>query len=136
MDDGLEEEIITLASKLQDIRILARASSSSSNGMGSKIQSIGARLSAQYPLEGDLRPLLGAIRATAQLINVEDQAQVFADQYDVLCEGLADGESGLSDANGFNSIDEVLDRSGARSACENCASDQHLPLEGVVQSQN
>jgi TolB-like protein/DNA-binding winged helix-turn-helix (wHTH) protein/Flp pilus assembly protein TadD len=94
--DGLTEEMITQLAGLQPNRlgVIARTSVMSYKHSDRNIARVGRQLGVQYILEGSLRestvpggakaPLSksGSVRITAQLVQVKDQTQIWAQDYD------------------------------------------------------
>ncbi len=80
--DGLAEEIINALTRVPGLRVTARSSSFAFRGKELAIDEIGARLRAEYLLEGSVRKCGNRIRVTAQLINVCDGYHLWSECYD------------------------------------------------------
>ncbi len=80
--DGLTDEIITVLSQIQDLRVIARTSVFPYKGTGKPLAQIGAELGVSTLLEGSVRMAGDRIRVTAQLIDVNSQAHRWAQAYD------------------------------------------------------
>lgn len=80
--DGLTDEIITVLSQIQDLRVIARTSVFPYKGTGKPLGQIGAELGVSTLLEGSVRVAGNRIRVTAQLIDVDSQAHRWAQTYD------------------------------------------------------
>jgi len=79
--NGLTEELILNLSRLKDIRVVSRTSIMQYKGTGKDIQTIGKELGVRYILEGSVRKLQDDLRITAQLVDVETDAQLWAGKY-------------------------------------------------------
>ena len=79
--DGLMGELIANLSKLRDIRVVSRTSSLQYKGTKKDIKTIGRELGARYIIEGNVRKFGDNLRITAQLIDVETDAQLWAETY-------------------------------------------------------
>ena len=82
--DGLTEEMITRLGSLdpQHLGVIARTSVMHYKNSQEKLDQIGRELGIRYVLEGSVRREAGKVRITAQLIEVKDQTQLWARQYD------------------------------------------------------
>jgi serine/threonine protein kinase/Flp pilus assembly protein TadD len=79
--DGLTEELILNLSRLKDIRVVSRTSIMQYKGTSKNIQTIGKELGVRYILEGSIRKFQDDLRITAQLVEVETDAQLWAGKY-------------------------------------------------------
>jgi serine/threonine protein kinase/Flp pilus assembly protein TadD len=79
--DGLMGELIANLSRLRDVRVVSRTSSMQYKGTKKDIKTIGGELDARYIIEGNVRKFQDNIRITAQLIDVETDAQLWAETY-------------------------------------------------------
>lgn len=79
--DGLMGELIANLSRLKDIRVVSRTSSMQFKGTKKDIKTIGKELDARYIIEGNVRKFQDNLRITAQLIDVETDAQLWAETY-------------------------------------------------------
>ncbi len=84
ISDGLTEEMITRLGSLNPERlgVISRTSVMGYKNGIPKLDQIGRELGVQYVLEGSLRETPGHLRITAQLIRVQDQSHVWAQNYD------------------------------------------------------
>ncbi len=80
--DGLTDEIITVLSQIQELRVIARTSVFPYKGTGKPLAQIGSELGVSTLLEGSVRVAGNRIRVTAQLIDVDSQAHRWAHAYD------------------------------------------------------
>jgi len=79
--DGLTEELIANISKLKGIRVISRTSSMQYKGTKKDMKTIGRELGVRYILEGSVRKFQDNLRITAQLIDVETDAHLWAETY-------------------------------------------------------
>ena len=79
--DGLTEELIINLSRLKDMRVVSRTTSMQYKGTNKGIKDIGRDLSVRYIIEGSVRKFQDNLRITAQLIDVEKDAQLWAETY-------------------------------------------------------
>ncbi len=80
--EGLTEELITVLSRIQDLRVIARTSVAQYKATTKPIGQIGAELGVGSVLEGSVRKSGNQLRITVQLIDVESQAHRWAETYD------------------------------------------------------
>ena len=79
--DGLTEELILNLSRLENMRVVSRTSIMQYKGTAKDIRTIGKELGVRYILEGSVRKLHDDLRITAQLVDVETDAQLWAGKY-------------------------------------------------------
>ncbi len=80
--DGLTEDIITELARFKDLYVLARNTTYQYKGQAVDVHAIGKKLGAKYVLEGSVRKSANQVRITAQLIDVQSGAHVWANRYD------------------------------------------------------
>ena len=80
--DGMVEEIITALSRIRWLFVIARNSSFTYKGQAVDVKRVGRELGVRYLLEGSVRKAGGQIRITAQLIEAESEAHLWADHFD------------------------------------------------------
>jgi TolB-like protein/DNA-binding winged helix-turn-helix (wHTH) protein/Tfp pilus assembly protein PilF len=82
--DGLTEEMIVQVGKLSRERLTVIARSSVAKYKGSKLtaKEIGRELSADYLVQGSVRRSSGRIRITVQLIQAQNQTDLWTESYD------------------------------------------------------
>jgi adenylate cyclase len=88
--DGMAAEIVTALSKISSIRVIARHSSFAYRGQSTGIRQFAKELTVRYALEGTIRRAGRRLRITAQLIDAEDGAHLWADRYDRTVEDVFD----------------------------------------------
>src|SRR5262249_35092909 len=83
LSDGLTEEMITQLGRLEPdrLRVLARSSTWKYKRADRDIGRLRQELAADYILEGSVRRAGERVRVTAQLVQVDDQSQVWAETY-------------------------------------------------------
>jgi serine/threonine protein kinase/Tfp pilus assembly protein PilF len=79
---GIAEEIINALSKVRTLRVAARVTSFAMKGRHDDLQDVGKRLKVSTVLNGSVRRSLNRIRVTAELVNVSDGSQLWAERYD------------------------------------------------------
>src|ERR1700739_3403550 len=80
--DGVVEEIITALSRIHWLFVIARNSSFTYKGQAVDVKQVGRDLGVRYVLEGSVRRAGGRVRITAQLIEAETGAHLWADRFD------------------------------------------------------
>ena len=80
--DGMVEDIITGLSRIKWIFVIARNSTFTYKGRSVDIKRVGRELGVRYVLEGSVRKTRDRVRITAQLIDAETGAHVWAERYD------------------------------------------------------
>jgi TolB-like protein/class 3 adenylate cyclase/Tfp pilus assembly protein PilF len=86
--DGMVEEIITALSRIRWLFVIARNSSFVYKGQAADVKRVGRELGVRYVLEGSVRKAGGRVRVTAQLIEAETGAHIWADHFDGLLEDV------------------------------------------------
>jgi adenylate cyclase len=80
--DGIAEDIITELSRFRSLLVIARHSSFVFKGKAVTVQQVGRELGVQYVLEGSVRRLGNRVRITAQLIDSQTSAHIWAERLD------------------------------------------------------
>jgi TolB-like protein/DNA-binding winged helix-turn-helix (wHTH) protein/tetratricopeptide (TPR) repeat protein len=82
--DGLTEEMIAQLGRLdpKELGVIARTSVMHYQHSSEKVDQIGSELDVQYVLEGSVRRDSQKVRINAELIEVDGQRQLWAQQYD------------------------------------------------------
>ncbi|MEM8799103.1 MAG: tetratricopeptide repeat protein [Pseudomonadota bacterium] len=88
--DGMTEDIITLLSRFDGFRVIARNSTFAYKGQHPDIRDVGATLGARYIVEGSLRKAGSKMRTTVQLIETAGGTHVWAASYDQQCDDCAE----------------------------------------------
>ena len=79
---GITEEIIISLTKIPGLRVISRTSAFALQGKDLDVTEIGRRLRVETALEGSVRKVADRVRVTAQLVNVEDDHQVWSKRFD------------------------------------------------------
>jgi TolB-like protein/class 3 adenylate cyclase len=88
--DGMVEEIITALSRIRWLFVIARNSSFIYKGQAIDVRQVGCELGVRYVLEGSVRKGGNRVRITAQLIEAETGAHLWADRFDGSLEDVFD----------------------------------------------
>jgi len=88
--DGMVEDIITGLSRIKWLFVIARNSSFTYKGKAIDVRQVGRDLGVRYVLEGGVRKAGNRLRITAQLLEAETGAHLWADRYDGALEDVFD----------------------------------------------
>jgi len=88
--DGMVEEIITALSRIGWLFVIARNSSFTYKGKSVDVKQVGRQLGVRYLLEGSVRKGGNRVRITAQLVEAETGAHLWADRFDGSLEDIFD----------------------------------------------
>ncbi len=88
--DGMVEEIITALSRIRWLFVIARNSTFTYKGQAVDVKQVGRDLGVRYVLEGSVRKGGNRVRITAQLIEAETGAHLWADRFDGSMEDVFD----------------------------------------------
>lgn len=80
--DGITEDIITELSRFRELSVIARTTSFHYKGQSPKIQEVGREVGVAYVVEGSVRKAGNRVRVTAQLVDAESGAHLWAERYD------------------------------------------------------
>jgi adenylate cyclase len=80
--DGMVEDIITGLSRIKWLFVIARNSSFAYKGKSPDIRQVGRELGVRYVLEGSVRKAANRVRISAQLIEAQTGAHLWAERYD------------------------------------------------------
>jgi len=81
--DGLTEDLMTALSRASsDLRVLARNTTFQYKGRAVDVPKLGRELGVRYVLEGSVRRADDGLRITAQLIDTQTGAHIWADRFD------------------------------------------------------
>jgi tetratricopeptide (TPR) repeat protein len=86
----MNEEIITALSRIRWLLVIARNSSFTYKGQAVDVKQVGRELGVRYVLEGSVRKAGGRVRITAQLIESQSGAHLWADRFDGSLEDVFD----------------------------------------------
>jgi serine/threonine protein kinase/tetratricopeptide (TPR) repeat protein len=96
--DGLTEELITDLSGVKALRVTSRYSSMQFKATTKTPREIGRALHVRYLLTGSVRKAGGALRITAQLLDTEKDAPVWAEKYSGTMDDVFDVQERVSRA--------------------------------------
>src|SRR6516225_8022427 len=88
--DGMVDEIITALSRIRSLFVIARTSTAGYKGQSLDPKRIGRELGVHYVLEGSVRKAEGRVRISAQLVEAETAAHLWADHFDSSLEDVLD----------------------------------------------
>ena len=80
--DGMAEELISAFARIKGLSVAARTSAFLFKGQKVDVRQIGERLMVATVLEGSVRKMGNRLRIAAQLMNVHNGYQIWADRYD------------------------------------------------------
>jgi adenylate cyclase len=80
--DVITEELTTALSRIRNSFVIARSTAFTYKGKPIDVKQIGKDLGVRYVLEGSVQPSDSKVRVTAQFIDAETGAHVWADQFD------------------------------------------------------
>ncbi len=80
--DGMVEDITSGLSRFKWLFVIARNSAFTYRGRSVDIRQVGRELGVRYALEGSVRRSADRVRITAQLIDTESGAHIWAERYD------------------------------------------------------
>jgi len=94
--DGLMEEVIADLSRVQALTVISRTSSVKLKETDWDLRRIGRELNVGYALEGGVRRAGSTLRITAQLIDLETDAHLWAEKYSGTVDDVFDLQERLS----------------------------------------
>lgn len=80
--DGISEEILTMLSRIRDLRVAARSSAFTYRGGGVDLREVGEELGVPYLLAGSVRKDGDELRISAELVSAQDGLRIWAETYD------------------------------------------------------
>jgi TolB-like protein len=80
--DGMTEDLITDLSKISDLTVISRTSTSGYKGKEIDIREVGEALNVRYVIEGSVRKAGEQVRINAQLIDATTGGHLWAERYD------------------------------------------------------
>jgi TolB-like protein/class 3 adenylate cyclase/Tfp pilus assembly protein PilF len=95
--DGIVEDIITALSRNRGLFVIARNSSFTYKGRAVDVRQVGHDLGVRYVLEGSVRKAASRLRITAQLIEAETGAHLWADRFDGALEDVFELQDGITE---------------------------------------
>ena len=79
--DGVQEDILTNLSQIDELRVIARTSTLGYRDTTKKIKEIGVELGVRYLVEGSVRRAGKQVRVTVQLIDAQIDEHIWAQNY-------------------------------------------------------
>jgi TolB-like protein/Tfp pilus assembly protein PilF len=98
LSDGITDDLINALGRVPELRVVARTSAFTFKGKAEDVRQVGRRLNVEAVVEGSLRRLGDTLRVTAQLVNVADGYQLWAERYERPSAQLLATEDDLSRA--------------------------------------
>ncbi len=86
--DGISEEILTVLSKIPDLRVTARSSAFFYKGRGLDLRQVGEELGVSYLLAGSVRKDGDHVRISAELVSASNSFRLWAETYDRRLENI------------------------------------------------
>jgi len=80
--DGIQEEILTLLSKIGDLKVISRASTQRYKGAPTNLPTIAQQLGVANILQGSVQRSADQVRVTVQLINARSDSHLWAETFD------------------------------------------------------
>ncbi|MEP6828451.1 MAG: winged helix-turn-helix domain-containing protein [Aestuariivirga sp.] len=96
--DGLVEELITDLSRMPNIFVIARNSTSAYKGKSVDIREVAKALGVRYVLEGSVRKFADRVRITGQLVEGSSGTHVWADRFEGSIKDIFDLQDQLADS--------------------------------------
>jgi len=96
--DGLTEEIITDLGRVGNVRVISRKSSMQLKGTDKDIKTLGRDYHVRYVLTGSVRRMNENIRVNAELVDADNERQIWADRYSGTMKDVFDIQEEISRA--------------------------------------
>jgi TolB-like protein/Tfp pilus assembly protein PilF len=80
--DGIQDEILTLLSKIADLKVISRTSTQQYRSRPRNLTEIAKQLGVANILEGSVQKVADQVRVNVQLINVQSDSHLWAETYD------------------------------------------------------
>jgi adenylate cyclase len=94
--DGITDDLTTDLSRISGSLVIARTTAFTYKGKSIEVKQIGRELGVRYVLEGSVRRTGDRVRVNAQLIDAENGAHLWADQFDTDLANLAKAQSEIT----------------------------------------
>ncbi len=95
--DGMVDDIVTGLSRIKWLFVIARNSSFIYKGKAVDVRQVGRDLGVRYVLEGSVRKVGPRLRITAQLVEAETGAHLWADKFDGALNEVFDFQDQITD---------------------------------------
>jgi TolB-like protein/class 3 adenylate cyclase/tetratricopeptide (TPR) repeat protein len=96
--DGMSEDIVTGLSRIKWLFVIARNSSFVYKGKAVDVRQVGRELGVRYIVEGGVRKSGNRLRVTAQLVEAETGAHLWANRYDGSTDDIFDFQDRITDS--------------------------------------
>jgi serine/threonine protein kinase len=80
--EGIQDEILTLLSKIGDLKVISRTSTQQYKSAPENLREIAKQLGVAYILEGSVQKSAAAVRVNVQLIKATDDSHIWSDTFD------------------------------------------------------
>jgi TolB-like protein/Flp pilus assembly protein TadD len=80
--DGIQDEILTLLSKIADLKVISRTSTQHYKSASGNVREIAEQLGVVYLLEGSVQKSGDTVRVNVQLIKAANDSHLWADTFD------------------------------------------------------
>ena len=80
--DGIQDDVLTILSKIGDLKVISRTSVMQYRGRANNVREIGKALGVGAVLEGSVRRAGNRVRVNVQLINATNDEHIWAEDYD------------------------------------------------------
>jgi len=80
--DGLADDLINELVRIPGLRVIARTSSFAAGASNQDVRTVGARIGADWLVEGSVRQNGHQLRVSAQLVNTSDGTHAWSERYD------------------------------------------------------
>jgi TolB-like protein/Flp pilus assembly protein TadD len=80
--DGIQDEILTLLSKIADLKVISRTSTQQYQGEPRNLTEIAKQLGVANILEGSVQKAADQVRVNVQLVNAQTDSHLWANTYD------------------------------------------------------
>ncbi len=95
--DGIVDDIVTGLSRIKWLFVIARNSSFVYKGKAVDVREVGRELGVRYVLEGSVRKAGARLRITAQLVEAQTGAHLWADKFDGALEDVFELQDQITD---------------------------------------
>src|SRR6202008_2141477 len=80
--DGIQDEILTLLSKIADLKVISRTSTQHYRSRPGSLTEIAKQLGVANILEGSVQKVADQVRVNVQLVNAQNDSHLWAETYD------------------------------------------------------
>jgi TolB-like protein/Tfp pilus assembly protein PilF len=94
--DGIQEEILTLLSKIADLKVISRTSTQRYKNTSEPLSAIAEQLGVAHVVEGTVQKAADQVRVNVQLINAQTDSHLWADKFDRKAADIFSAESEIA----------------------------------------